>query len=127
MFIGSFGGEEEEEEEEKKEKKEINTRKGKVTINFDPHVLYNEGKSFSFRDETVKQDIIPQAKEWKQIAFDFLSNENDYLDIGPNDYFEDLDTTRAEEFVVGQGAANWGEIRRKALENSKEKKRRARK
>lgn len=123
MFIGSFG-----EEEEEEEKKEIDPRKGKVTFNFDSRLFVNNGESFSFRDNSVKQEeVLPQVKDWKQIAFDFLNEKNDYLDIGPNEYFDDLDTHRAEEFVVGQGATNWGEIRRKALEDSKEKKRRARK
>lgn len=128
MFIGSFDDEEEEEEESKEIKEENNSKKAKVNFfNFDPHAIYNEGKTFSFLDKSDNQDKLPQAKDWKQIAFDFLSNNDEFLDIGTNDSFEDIDTTRADEFVVGQGATNWGEIRRKAIENSKEKKRRSRK
>lgn len=117
---------EEDEEEEVVDKQNTNTPKSSININ--PNLLFNdEGKSFSIRsEEQIEENILPKAKEWKEIAFDFLNDSETPLDIGNNISFADIDTTRANEFVAVNGANNWGEIRRKAIESSKEKKKRAR-
>lgn len=124
MYYANIEEEEEEAEEEEKEKE---VRKGKVTLlNFNPNDSI-EGRAFSFRSDFNVQETELHVKDWKQIAFDFLNNSNDVINIGPDDFYDDLDTTRASEFVAGQGATNWGEIRRKAIESSKELKRRSKK
>ena len=86
----------------------------------------DDGKDFSFRTGK-EEEKAPIAKDWKQISFDFLNHQKDIEPFGPMESYSLLDTTRCEEFVAGQGTSNWGNLRKTVIENSRDKKRKAKK
>ena len=120
---------EEEQENEFSQNKLNNQPAKKASVVISSGSLFDEeGRTFTFRKPgTSTENTIPKTKDWHQIAYDFLSNPSESLDISTNDSFQSIDVSRASEFVAGQGATNWGEVRRQTLESSKEKRRRAKK
>ncbi|KAH0790339.1 hypothetical protein GPJ56_005635 [Histomonas meleagridis] len=86
----------------------------------------DDGKDFSFRTGK-EEEKAPIAKDWKQISFDFLNHRKDIEPFGPMDSYSLLDTTRCEEFVAGHGVPSWGTLRKATMEDSRDKKRKAKK
>jgi hypothetical protein len=101
----------------------------KVTIRPPAELFAGDAQSFTIRkdDQAPPEAQLPQAKDWKQIAFDFLSRPGDMHPLDDYQTFAMIDTTRAGEFAAGRGAHTWNELRPGALADSKEKRRRARK
>lgn len=112
------------------EEEDIPEENPKVRIKPNLNKLFaSDAKNFSFRPASKKEEepIQSQAKEWNQIAFEYLSNDRDIEPLGPTESFSFIDTRKAEVFVSGNGAPNWGEIRRVALNEAKDKRRRCKK
>ena len=92
-----------------------------------PAALFSDaGKTFSLRRELPVQTV-RKTRDWKQIACDFLSETNELEPLSQGDAFSMLDTSKAGEFVAGGGMQNWNELRKEALDSSKEKVRKSRK
>mgnify|MGYP006920202649 CR=1 FL=1 len=69
----------------------------------------------------------PKQKSWEEISESFLS-KTELIELpAPSESFEMIDTTRSREFVKGNNAESWNEVRKKAHQDSKDKRRRARK
>jgi hypothetical protein len=87
-----------------------------------------DAKSFTIRPDgqAPQETQAPQAKDWKQIAFDFLSRPADMQPLDDYQTFAMIDATRADEFAAGRGEWAWNELRRAALEDAKEKHQRVR-
>lgn len=99
-----------------------------VVLQASPAALFSDaGKTFSLMGELPVQAAPKKERTWKEIACDFLNKTNDLQPLSPSDPFKMLDTTRAEEFIAGGGAQNWNELRKAALEDSKDKVRKYRK
>lgn len=119
---------EEEEEEAREEEPQTNTIQGtNSNVSLLKSLFTNDAKSFSLRKDDKEELVVAPVKDWKQISYDFLSCRNDLQPLGPMDSYALIDTTRSEEFAAGQGTPNWGNLRRIALDDSKEKKKRVRK
>ena len=96
-----------------------------VVLQATPAALFSDaGKTFSLRSALPVQDAAPvKERDWKQIACDFLSRNDELEPLSSGD----PDTSRAAEFIAGGGAQNWNELRKAALEDSKDKARKYRK
>jgi hypothetical protein len=96
----------------------------KVSIGALSDLFSAEAKSFKLRNDTPAEEDQPQTlglRDWKQIAFDFLSQSSDIAPLADPQTFVEIDTTRAAEFAAGQGSQNWHELREAALRAAKEK------
>lgn len=112
------------------EEEEIYEERPKMNIKSNLNKLFaSDAKNFSFRATNITEEepIQSQAKEWSQIAYEYLDNSSDIEPLGPTESFNFIDTRKAEIFVAGNGANNWGEIRRVALNDAKEKRHRSKK
>ena len=91
-----------------------------------PTSLFSDtGKTFTLRRE-IAPAAQPRERDWNAIARDFLNQPGDVTPLGESEPFTMIDTTRASEFVAGQGAQNWSELKREAVTAAKERNRRAR-
>jgi hypothetical protein len=101
----------------------------KVSIGSVSSLFSADAKDFSLRKEVLgDESVVPiQARDWKQIALDFLSKSEDIEPLGATEPFDQLDVSRMNEFVCGHSAHKWSELRKVALDDSKEKRRRAKK
>jgi hypothetical protein len=101
----------------------------KVSVGSLSDLFSSEAKSFKLRKDTPDENEAtptPGPRDWKQIAFTFLSQPSDISPLGDPQPFRLIDTTRASEFVAGRGSQKWNELRKEALDASREKHRRAR-
>jgi hypothetical protein len=100
-----------------------------VTIGSLADLFSAEAKGFTVRKEAPAGDPTdaPAAKDWRQIALDFLRRPSDAAPLAEAQSFAQIDTARAAEFVAGRGSQHWAELRKEALDSAREKRRKARK
>ena len=96
-----------------------------VTLQSPATLFSDSGKTFTLRRE-LPPEAQPPQRDWPTIARDFLSKPGDIQPLGANEPFNMLDTTRSSEFVAGQGAQNWSELKKEAVAAAKDRNKRAR-
>jgi hypothetical protein len=99
-----------------------------VTIRSGMELFADDAKNFTVRKDDEMQPEAPArpAKDWQQIAFNFLGSPTDMEPLAEFETFEMINITQADQFVAGNGLHAWNTIRRAAIDAAKKKARRYR-